>query len=76
MTKKEKLIEKIFLGKNISYNDAEKILISLDFEVKVRGSHHNFRKPSYRNTVTLKKRAQLLPYQIDLLKEVLTDHGY
>lgn len=76
MSKIEKLIEKIFNGKNISYDDAERILLYLGFQLKIRGSHHNFRKPQYHRTVAIKKRAQLLSYQIDDLKEVLKDHGF
>lgn len=76
MSKFEKLIQKILNGKNISYQEAENILFSLGFQLKVRGSHHNFRKPQYHRTIAIKKRPQLLQYQIDDLKEVLKDHGY
>ena len=76
MSKFEKLIQKILNGTNISYQEAENILLSLGFQVKIRGSHHNFRKPKYLRTISIKRRPQLLSYQIDDLKEVLKDHGY
>jgi len=76
MSKFEKLIKKILNGKNISYEEAEKLLLSFGFELKIRGSHHSFRKPQYPRTLSIKRRSQLLPYQIDDLKEVLKDHGY
>ena len=76
MSKFDKLIEKILNGKNISYSEAEKLLIHLGFELKIRGSHHNFRKPQYPQTISIKKRSQLIAYQIDDLKEVLKNHGY
>jgi len=76
MSKFEKLIQKILNGKNVSYDDAENVLLHLGFELKIRGSHHNFRKPRYPRTITIKKRSQLITYQIDDLKEVLKDHGY
>ncbi len=76
MSKKEKLIQKILTGKNITYKDAENILLQLGFQLKMRGSHHNFRKTGYNKTISIKKRPQLLAYQVEDLKEVLKDHGY
>ncbi len=76
MSKYEKLIQKILNGKNISYQDAENLLIHLGFQLKIRSSHHNFRKSQYPRTISIKKRTQLLDYQVDDLKEVLKDHGY
>jgi predicted RNA binding protein YcfA (HicA-like mRNA interferase family) len=57
----------------VSYLEAEKILFELGYELKVSGSHHVFRKAGFKH-VTLKRRAQLLPYQITDLQEVLRDH--
>lgn len=71
----EKLIQKIFNGSQISYNDAEKILLMLGYELRIRSSHHGFRKNGFPNII-LKRRSQLLPYQIQELQEVLLDHGY
>ena len=74
MSKKDKLIQKIFQQQNVLYKDAEKILFELGYELKIRGSHHVFRKPGYKH-VTLKKRPLLLSYQITDLQKVLKDHG-
>jgi hypothetical protein len=60
----------------VSYEEAEKLLFGLDFEVEIRGSHHVFRKKGYTKNVSIKRRSQLLAYQIRELKEVLIDHGY
>ena len=76
MSKLDKLIKKILNGKNVSYDDAENILITLGFQLKISGSHHIFRKPQYQKTVSIKIRPQLMPYQVNDLKEVLKDHGY
>lgn len=76
MIKLEKLVAKILNGKNVSYDDAENLLLHLGFQLKIRASHHNFRKPQYHRTLSIKKRSQLLKYQIDDLKEILKDHGY
>lgn len=76
MGKTEKLIQKILNGKNVSYDEAETLLTKLGFDVRARGSHHVFGKSGYTKNITLKRRSQLLPYQINLLVEVLKDHGY
>lgn len=76
MSKAEKLIQKILNGKNVSYQDAENVLFSLGFILKIKGSHHVFRKPKYDKTISIKRRPQLIDYQIDDLRGVLKDHGY
>lgn len=74
MTKRQKLIEKILAGKNVSYEDAEKILINLGFALEIRGSHHIFRKDGYLKNISLKRRSQLLSYQVGMLKEILNEN--
>jgi predicted RNA binding protein YcfA (HicA-like mRNA interferase family) len=76
MSKIDKLIQKILNGKNVSYQEAENLLLNLGFQLKIRGSHYNFRKPGYAKTIVIKRRKLLYDYQIDDLKEVLKDHGY
>lgn len=47
MGKREKLIEKILAGKsdsNIRFQDLRKLLLSLGFEERIKGSHHSFRR--------------------------------
>lgn len=76
MSKIEKLINKILRDSQISYEDAERILFYLGFDLDITGSHHIFRKPNYARTISLKRRSQLLPYQVKDLKQVLMDHNY
>lgn len=76
MSSEEKLINKILTGRNISYKDAEKILFKLGFDLKITALHHIFRKKGYSTNISLKKRAELLSYQIKILQEILQDHGY
>ncbi len=76
MSKLQKLIEKVLQGRNVSYEEAENLLRKLGFELEIRGSHHIFRKKGYHRNVSIKRRTELLPYQIRELKEVLTDYGY
>jgi hypothetical protein len=74
VSKFDKLIQKIFARQQISYKDAEKILFELGYELKISGSHHVFRKAGYKH-VSIKRRSQLLPYQLTDLQEILRDHG-
>ena len=76
MSKLQKLVQKILKGRDVSYDEAEKLLLKLDFQLEIRGSHHLFRKQGYLRNVSIKRRSQLLPYQITDLREVLRDHGY
>ena len=76
MSKFEKLVQSILNAEPISYNEAESLLKKLGFSLRIRGSHHVFAKKAYEKNVSLKKRNQLLPYQVRLLQEVLKDHGY
>jgi len=76
MSKLEKLVNKILRNQSVSYEEAETLLKRLDFEVEVSGSHHVFRKKGYVKNISLKRRSQLLPYQLRCIKEVLRDHDY
>lgn len=74
MTKYDKLIQKVKNGQNISFEEAEVIFFKLGFTVRVRGSHHVFSKIGYEKNISIKKRSELLPYQIRLIEEVIKDH--
>ena len=76
MSKVEKLINLMFSDGQISYNDAEKVLLFLGFQLEVSSSHHIFRKMGYNKNISIKKRPILLHYQIKVLREVLLNHGY
>jgi predicted RNA binding protein YcfA (HicA-like mRNA interferase family) len=76
MSKLQKLIEKLLNGRNVSFDEAENILTHLGFKKRVNGSHHVFFKEDYEKNVSIKRRSQLLSYQISDLREVLKDHGY
>ena len=72
MSKLEKLVQKILDGRDISYDEAEGLLLKMGFQLDIRGSHHIFRKKGYLRNISIKRRPQLLPYQIADLR----DHGY
>lgn len=66
-----KLVRKVFSNSCISYIDAEKLF----FNLEIQSSHHIFRKEGCK-AVSIKRRPQLLAYQIKELKEALKKHGY
>jgi len=76
MSKFEKLIQKILTGGQISYTEAERILLSLGFTLEIMSSHHVFRKNGCTKNISIKKRSQLQSYQIKILREILNNHGY
>ncbi|MCE5317271.1 MAG: hypothetical protein LLG04_07905 [Parachlamydia sp.] len=75
MSKFEKLKLKIKNGQDISFDEAESLLLKLGFKVRSPGSSHFiFWKEGYEKNISLKKRSKLLPYQIRMLEEVLKNH--
>ena len=76
MSKFEKLVKRVLKGQPTSFEEAETLLLKLGFDKEVSGSHHVFRKKGYKKNISLKKRTQLLPYQLRYLREVLEDHDY
>lgn len=71
MSKLEKLKQKIRSRCSISYDEAENFLLKFGFKVRSKGSHHIFSKDGYYKNISIKKNAELLPYQMNLLAEVL-----
>lgn len=75
MSKFEKIKLKIQNGQSISYEEAESFLLKLGFKVRSPGSSHFiFWKDGYEKNISLKKRSQLLPYQIRMLEEVVKNY--
>lgn len=75
MSKFEKIQLKIKNGQSIFYEEAESVLLKLGFKVRSPGSSHFiFWKEGYEKNISLKKRSQLLPYQIRILEEVVKNY--
>ncbi len=68
MTKTQKLIQKILTGKsdaNIKFTDLYNLLLSLNFDVRIKGSHHIFRKEGIEEKINLQKDDKnAKPYQV------------
>lgn len=71
MSKHKKLILKIRNGQSISYDEAETVLCKLGFTVRSKGSHHVFSKDGYEKNIAIKKRSELLPYQMRIILEAV-----
>lgn len=75
MSKFEKIKLKIKNGQSISYEEAKSFLRKLGFKMRSPGSSHFiFWKEGYEKNISLKKRPQLLPYQIRMLEEVVKNY--
>lgn len=79
MSKRDKLIQQILNGNNISYEEAEKILIYLGYiaEAPNSGSSHiTFRKDPLEKITLVLNRKELKPYQIKMLQDALRKAGF
>lgn len=76
MGKYQKLLQTILLGRsdqNISFADLLHLLQRLGFEVRIKGSHHVFRKSGVEEKINLQKDGHLAkPYQIKQVRRILT----
>lgn len=75
MGRHDKLIRLILDGlsdANINFNEVRKLLLNLDFEERIRGSHHLFRKEGILEKINLQKDGnKAKPYQIKQVRKVL-----
>ncbi|RMG70046.1 MAG: type II toxin-antitoxin system HicA family toxin [Nitrospirae bacterium] len=75
MGKYEKLLRQILSGTsdaNIKFDDLRKLLIKLGFEMRVRGSHHIFRKEGIVEKINLQKEGdKAKPYQVKQVRNII-----
>jgi len=78
MSKQGKLVQTILQGKsdsNISFDELCNLLIQLGFVLKVRGSHHIFRKAGIAEKPNLQKDGnKAKPYQVRQIRTVLVKY--
>lgn len=78
MSKYDKLILKIFFGKsenNITFLDLCNILEYHGFEMRIKGSHHIFRKEGVREKINLQKDGKFAKkYQVKQIKRIFFDN--
>lgn len=78
MGKYEKLLLKILSGTsdaNIHFDDISNLLINLGFTVRIRGSHHNFRKEGIAEKINLQRDGdKAKPYQVKQVRNIIVKY--
>ncbi len=73
--KEKKLLLKILSGKsdaNIKFDELMGLLKNLGFEMRIKGSHHIFRKEGVREKINLQKAGiKAKPYQVKQVRNVI-----
>ncbi len=74
MTKRDKLIQKIMQGKDISSDEAEKILLYFGYELINReGSHVTYGKKNRNHITIVVNKKEMKSYQIKLVQEAINE---
>ena len=59
----------------IHFDDLRQLLLSLGFEMRVRGSHHIFRKAGIEEKINLQREgSEAKPYQVRQVRNVLLQY--
>ena len=78
MGKFEKLIQQILRGSsdaNIAFSDLVNLLKSFDFEMRIKGSHHVFRKQGIEEKPNLQKDGnKAKPYQVKQIRDLIVKY--
>jgi predicted RNA binding protein YcfA (HicA-like mRNA interferase family) len=79
MGKYEKLLNQILRGSsdsNIAFDDLCQLLRRLGFDERIRGSHHNFRKPGIEEKINLQRdKSKAKAYQVRQVRTILVENG-
>ena len=79
MVKYEKLILQILRGTsdaNIAFSDLINLLQHLGFEMRIKGSHHIFRKEGIEEKPNLQKEGnKAKPYQVKQVRNIILKYG-
>ncbi len=63
------------MGAHIRFGDLRKLLESLGFEERIRGSHHIFTRDGVEEVLNLQpKGGQAKPYQVKQVRNVILDY--
>lgn len=76
MSKFEKLILKILQGfsdKNIDFEDLQKVLLKLEFDERIKGSHHIYTKENVEEIINIQpsNEGKAKPYQVKQVREII-----
>ena len=79
MGKYEKLIFQILRGTsdaNIAFSDLIKLMKNFGFEMRVKGSHHIFRKAEIEEKINLQKDGnKAKPYQVRQVRNIILKYN-
>ena len=75
MGKYEKLIKKIISGssdKNIEFDELYNLLLKTGFQVRIKGSHHNFSREGIIEKINIQKDGNLAKaYQVRQVRNII-----
>lgn len=75
MSKAEKIRERVLLGDsdaNIEFEDIRRLLISLSFRERIKGSHHIFVHDAVEEIINLQpKQNKAKPYQVKQVRHII-----
>ena len=75
MARYDKLLLRILQGQsdaNIAFDDLRQLLLYLEFEERIRGSHHLFRKQGIEEKLNLQRDGnKAKPYQVRQVRNVI-----
>ncbi len=78
MGKHEKLLIKILSGTsdaNIQFEDLCSLLKHLGFDIRIKGSHHMFRKEAVIEKINLQREGNMAkPYQVKQVRNVIVKY--
>ena len=74
-----RLLRRVLIGKSdasIRFDDIRRLLVTLGFEERIRGSHHIFTKEGVIEILNLQPRAAMAkPYQVRQARIVIIEYG-
>jgi len=75
----KKVLQRVLSGTadaNVGFDDPCQLLQSLDFEMRVRGSHHVFRRAGIEEKINLQREGhEAEPYQVKQVRTVISRYG-
>lgn len=76
---KDKVLHKVLSGASdatIRFEDLCRVLDALGFQMRVRGSHHLFRREGIEDLINLQRDGKdAKPYQVRQVRAVIVRHG-
>ena len=79
MGKRDRVVEQVLGGTadaNIAFDDLCRLLEQIGFEVRIRGSHHLFRKSEVIERINLQRDgSKAKPYQVRQVRQILVKYN-